>query len=100
MPGRTVSERGSLHGTRMLRWEEGEEGGLAARSNSAEFSINLQLFQDMLDVLITDTEVLSRKALDQRKALSKLTFLLQLWFAQSWHLRKLSPQGREDSQHL
>lgn len=75
MPGRAVSERGSLHGTGMLSWEE---EGLAARSSSAEFSINLQLFQYMLDVLIPDTEVFSRKALDQIKALSKLTFLLQV----------------------
>lgn len=54
----------------------------------------------MLDVLITDTEVSSRKALDQRKALSKLTFLLQVWFAQRWHLRKLSPKSEDDSQYL
>lgn len=83
MPVGAVSERGSLHGTGILSWEEGEEEGLAARSYSAEFSINLLLFQYMLDVLITDTEVFSRKASDQRKALSKLTFLLQVWFAQS-----------------
>lgn len=45
MPVGAVSGRGSLHGTGMLSWEEREEGGLAARSYSAELSINVQLFQ-------------------------------------------------------
>lgn len=79
--------------------QDAQQGGGRSRSKAVlcrALHKPASLSTQMLDVLITDTGVSTRKSSYQMKALPKLSFLLQVWFSRSLHLRKLSPKG-EDS---